>query len=107
MRIKFTFLEKEIIGVGVYRIMYETSVRMEEMPGFAKLKEQVEERVLQVLGTTLEEAKADSAYSMDFIVRKKPQLGVSLPGDNYTLVVTTSTSIKRIERSFTLQEDRI
>ena len=44
---------------------------------------------------------------MDFIVRKKPQLGVSLPGDNYTLVVTTSTSIKRIERSFTIQEDRI
>lgn len=105
MRIKFSFLEKEIMGVGVYRIMYETNVKMEEMPGFAKLKEQIEEKILQELGTTLEEAKADNAYSMDFIVRKKPQLGVPLPGDDYTLVVTTSTCVKRLVKTFIIQED--
>ena len=105
MRIKFSFLERDIIGVGVYRILYETNIRMEDMPAFAQLRDRIEERVLQELGTTKEETSQDKAYSMDFIVRKKPQLGVSLPGDNYTLVVTSSTAVKRLKRTFTLQED--
>ena len=104
MRIKFSFIEREIIGVGVYRILYETNIRMEDMPGFAALKDRIEEKVLNELGTTKEEASLDNAYSMDFIVRKKPQLGVSLPGDNYTLVVTSSTSVKRLVKVFTIQE---
>lgn len=105
MRIKFSFLEKESIGIGVSRIMYETNLRLDEMPGFAALKEKIEERVLNELGTSREEASKDKSYSMDLIVRKKPQLGVPLPGDNYTLAITTSTAVKRLVTTFIIQED--
>ena len=104
MRIKYSFLEKEIIGIGVYRISYETNIRMEDYPACAMLKEKTEEKVLSQFGATLQEAREDSSYSMDYIVRKKAQLGVSVPGDNYTLVITSSKTIKRMERTFQIQE---
>lgn len=105
MRIKFSFLEKETIGIGVSKIMYETNIKMEDYPAFSVLKQKYEDIILSYFGTTLEEAKSDKAYAMDFIVRKDRQLGVSLPGENYTLVITTSEAIKRMERVFVIQED--
>lgn len=105
MKFKFTFLEKEIIGIGAYRIQFETNIRMEEHPNFARIKEVLEDKILLELGTTKEAAEKDKAYSMDFIVKKKPQLGLSMPGDNYTLVITEGGCIKRITKGFTIQED--
>ena len=105
MRIKFTFLEKDMIGIGVYKIAYETNIKMEECPAFGSLKDRVEERILRELGTDPETAKKDSAYSLEFVVKKKLPLGVSLPGEYYILLVTYSDCIKRSERSFQIQED--
>ena len=104
MRIKFSFLEKEQVGIGISMILYETSIKVEEFPGFADLLAKIEEPVLLKLGGNPEDARADNAYSMDLIVRKKGQLGLPMPGDNYTLLITGNT-IKRIERAFYLEID--
>lgn len=105
MKFKFSFLEKEIIGIGAYRIQYESNIRMEEHPNFARIVEKLEEKILLELGTTPEEARADKAYSMDLIVKKKPQLGLSMPGDNYTLVITEGGCIKRITKQIEITEE--
>ena len=105
MKIKFSFLEREIIGIGAYRVCYETNIRHEEMPGFGHIKDRIEERILLEFGTSLEEAMEDKAYSMTFIVRKKPQLGLSMPGDYYTLVITEGGCVKRLSKGFEITED--
>lgn len=107
MRAKFTFYEKEALGIGVYQIVYETNIRMETYPACAMLKEKLEEKVLERLGCTLEASREDKAYSMDFIVPRKRDLGVLLPGENYSVVITCSNCIKRLERSFFIQGDDI
>lgn len=104
MKIKLSFQEKEIMGIGVYRITYQTNIKMEERPDFASIKNKIEERVLSELGASLTEAKEDKAYSMDFIVRKRTELGISVPGDTYTLVITTSGCIKRLVKQMEIVE---
>jgi len=105
MRIKCTFFEKEIIGIGIYRIIYETNIRMDDYPACGMLKDKLEPLILEKMGCTVEEAREDDAYSLDFIVRRKKDLGILLPGDNYSLVITAGKCIKRMERAFQIQGD--
>lgn len=107
MRVKFTFFEREAIGVGVYQTIYETNIRMENYPACGLLKGKLEEKLLAQFGSSLEEAEKDEAYSLNFIVSRKRDLGVLLPGDNYSLIITESGCIKRLERSFQIQGDDI
>lgn len=105
MKARFTFLERENIGIGVFKTQYETNIHMEEYPNFAQLKAQMEERILLEFGTTLEEAKEDKAYSLDFIVKKKPQLPRPMPGDDYTLSITDSGCLHRLSREFYIEKE--
>lgn len=105
MRIKFTLSERETIGIGVYQTTYETNIKLDNYPACGRLLERIEEMVLSQLGSSIEEAGRDSAYSMGLVVTRKRDLGMLLPGDNYSLVITESGCVKRLERGFQLQGD--
>lgn len=103
MQIKFTLLEREIIGIGVYKTVYETNVDVKSNPAIAMLRDQISEKIFTELGIKPDAAETDDALSLSLTVPMSSQLGMRVPSSNYMLVITEKKSITRLPESFRLQ----
>ncbi len=103
MQIKFTLLERDLIGIGVYRTVYETNVEVKSYPAIAMFKEKIKDGVFTELGIKPDAAATDDALSFSLTVPMSSQLGMRVPGTNYTLIITEKESITRLPESFRLQ----
>ena len=104
MQIRFSLLSSDMVGIGVYRTMYETNLEVASNPAIATLKEQIEEGVRKNLGMHPEAVENDRNFSMRLAVSQFTQLGVKVPSAKYTLIVTESNCITRLPVEFRLQE---
>lgn len=103
MNIRFSLLMSDPISAGTYRTMYETNVDVKSNPAIAILKEQTEKQIQDILGIRPETAEKDKSYSMRYAVFQTSKLGVRVPEETYTLVITDSGSITRLPVEFRLQ----
>ena len=98
MRIKFTLLERTIIGADNCRTMYETSIDVRSNPAFKATIDQIKEDIRKELGI-----REITPVYMTFIVRQTAQLGVMVPAACYTLVIVERDAITRLPESFIIQ----
>lgn len=103
MHVKFTLLERDLIGIKTHRTIYETNIDVKSNPAIAILKDKIREGVMKELGINEEAAEKDSAFFLSLTVPQGSQLGVRVPSSNYMLVITDEESITRLPESFRLQ----
>ena len=96
MYVKLTLLEREMIGIGVYKTMYETNIEVNSNPAIGIILDRIEKEVYETLGISEDAKQKDEVLKIGLLVRRESSMGIRVPGSHYTLVITDQGSVTRV-----------